>query len=477
MFSLVAKNIKEQCLISPGQTVIVAVSGGADSVALLHILSRLSQELPFRLHVASLDHGLRGPAAEADVEHVQALAQDLSLPFTAGRAQARDLANERGIGIEAAARKARYDFLARVAMRQEAFCIAVGHHAQDQIETILLHIIRGSGGKGLRGMNMRAPLPGHAGLTLIRPLLTVRREQIEVYCADNRLAYRHDSSNDDTGHARNFLRHQIVRPMLARFAHLPLAFERLAAAAAADHDYLDARFELDTLPMVEVHDDAWRIARADFQACHVAMRWRLLRAAFRRLQSREEAGEEAGKEAGKELRFALTRELSDWAVRAQAGKIRALGAGMQLRLSYDSLYIERQDAQPRYPGYRLIAPGTEIALRGPGEIAVGNLRIALIKGGRQHGRATALYVPADAELRLRTRRRGERFQPKGMAGRSRKIKDWMIDRKIPRQIRDQIPVLSLDGAVIAICLGDTWRLAACPQEPRDPRKRLTLLLD
>ena len=448
MLSVVANNIKDHNLIAPSQTVVVAVSGGADSVALLHVLLRLSQNLGFKIHVATLDHGIRGKAAERDVQHVQELANRWALPCTAGSANAPALAKRAGIGPEEAARQVRYEFLAKVAMRQDAACVAVAHHTLDQVETILMRIIRGSGTKGLRGMRMAAPLPYHKRLTLIRPLLHVTREQIEAYCVENRLQYRHDSSNDDKAHSRNFIRHQVVLPLLDRYAHLPKSFERLAAAAEADQDYLESRFKRDVLPMVEEEADAWRIARLDYHACHVAMRRILLRAAFRSLQ-----------DGNRELSYANTVDIIDWIKVAQVGKVRDLGAGIQLRIGYDSLHIERHDARQRFEDYRLIAPGTEVTLQGRDEICVGKLRIRRLHGTGAPAGVTALQAPLGAEVRLRTRRRGERFCPKGMAGRSRKIKDWMIDRKIPRQIRDQIPVVSLDGAVIAICVGETWRLA------------------
>ncbi len=466
MLSIVARNVKENNLIAPGQTVVVSVSGGADSVSLLHVLSRLSQSARFQIHVASLDHGIRGEAAARDVQHVREIATRSGLPFTAGSANAPTFAKREGIGLEEAARRVRYDFLAKLALRHDAACVAVGHHALDQIETILMRIIRGSGIKGLRGMRISSPMPYHEELTLVRPLLNVTRGEILAYCVENRLEYRHDSSNDDTVHLRNFIRHQIVPPLLDRYPHLPKSFERLAAVADADHDYMESRFKSDVLPLVELQAGVWRISRSDYQSCHVAMRRRLLREAFRCLQDRNN-----------ELNSDTTLEIIDWIKGAQAGKVRDLGEGIQLRVSYDSLHIERRDAEQRFADYRLIASGTEIPLRGPDEIIVGHLRIELLDGERTTDRSTAVHVPVGADLRLRTRREGERFRPKGMAGRSRKIKDWMIDRKIPRQIRDQIPLVSLDGDVIAICVGDIWHLANMSQMTTDSGQYCTLVLE
>ena len=467
MLSVVARNVKEYNLIAPGQTVIVSVSGGADSVALLHVLSRLSQAMRFEIHVASVDHGIRGEAAARDVQHVCEIAARSQLAFTAGRANAPALAKREGIGLEEAARRVRYDFLAKLAMRHDAACVAVGHHALDQIETILMHIIRGSGTKGLRGMQMSSPLPYHEELTLVRPLLNVTRDEIEAYCVENQLKYRHDSSNDDTGHSRNFIRHKIVRPLLDRYAHLPKSFERLAAVAGADHDYMESGFKSDVLSLVEQQKGTWRISRSDYHSCHVAMRRRLLREAFRCLQDRNSV----------ELSSDTTLEVIDWVTGAQAGKVRDLGQGIQLRVSYDSVHIERRDVKRRFEDYRLIAPGTDIPLQGPNKIIAGHVRIELLDGKHSACRSTTVHVPVGAQIHLRTRRDGERFRPKGMAGRSRKIKDWMIDRKIPQAIRDQIPLVSLDDFVIAICVGETWHLADTSEVTIDSGQSCTLVLE
>ena len=466
MLSTVSGNIKRHNLISPGQTLIVAVSGGADSVALLHVLYRLRHRLRFYIHVASLNHGIRGEAAARDVQHVRELAGQWQLPFTAGRVNAPGIAKRAGIGLEDAARRARYDFLAKLALQQNATCVAVGHHAVDQIETILLHIIRGSGMRGLRGMRMSSPMPTYANMTLVRPLLNVTRNEIEAYCVDNRLTFRHDSSNDDTRHLRNFLRHRIARPLLERNPHLVKSVERLAAVAEADNDYLESRFTGDVLPLVERREGSWRISKSNYQSCHDAMKRRLLREAFRSFQD------------GKgELSFDSTQEIIDWVKGAAVGKRRDLGTGIQLRVGYDSLYIERKDAKQTFEGYRLVASDIQLPLKARDDISVGTLRVALLQCELSEGCSTSIRVPVGAEVQLRTRRKGERFRPKGMSGKSRKIKDWMIDRKIPRQIRDRIPLVSVDDVVIAVCVGNTWHLAETPWSELAPRQFNTLFLE
>ena len=228
-------------LFNPGETVVVGVSGGPDSLCLLHLLRRLAPELRLWLHVAHLHHGLRGAEADADAAFVAELADCWGLPCTVGRIDVAALAREAGLSLEEAARQARYRFLAEVAEAGGASTLSVGHNADDQAETVLMHFLRGSGAAGLRGMLPRTPLddyrlfPAEDGdlgdslslsgprvavsprLHLVRPLLAIPRTDIESYCAEYRLAPRFDRSNEDTTFFRNRLRHELL-PILAAVA-------------------------------------------------------------------------------------------------------------------------------------------------------------------------------------------------------------------------------------------------------------------
>ena len=152
LLNQVRQTIERNRLLSPGETVVVGVSGGPDSLCLLHLLCRLRDEYDLRLHVAHLHHGLRGYDADADAEFVRALAAGWQLPCTVEYADVPTLACEHRLAVEEAARRARYTFLARVAGAVGAQTIAVGHNADDQAETVLMHYLRGSGLAGLRGM-------------------------------------------------------------------------------------------------------------------------------------------------------------------------------------------------------------------------------------------------------------------------------------------------------------------------------------
>ena len=442
------QTIEEHKLLKANQTVAAAVSGGADSVAMLHILMRLRPHFGLRIHVASLHHGLRGDAAQADLDFVQQLAEARQLPYTLGRADVPRLAREQVIGIEAAARRARYDFLAQVAGQIGSDCVAAAHHADDQAETILMHIMRGSGLRGLQGMPFAAPMPNHRHITLIRPLLEMTRGDLERYCAAHELDFRHDRSNDDLRYRRNYLRRQVMSQLRQFNPNVTAALARLADSASVDGHYLSSQFESTVMPQVRIDSHGWSLPKAVYARLHPAMQRRWIREALRRL-----GGESPT------LNHQNTKDLVRWAGTAAVGARRCLGGAMQLRIAYDHLHIEHQSAPAVYDGYRLIDADATIALRPPACIHLGSLHIKVLAESAPDASGIRLWLPADAALCLRTRRPGERFRPRGMGGKSRKIKDWMIDRKIPRAIRRQIPLVSANGEIIAIGLGPVWHLA------------------
>ena len=433
-----------------GELAIVAVSGGSDSVALLHLLNRAKGALGIKLHVASLDHGIRGEAARQDLDFVAKLAAGWGIPYTLGEVDAPRRAEEWGIGLEAAARRARYAFLARVAREQGGRGVAVGHHALDQAETIVMNIVRGSGLRGLRGMQVVSAMPDHPSLRLVRPLLRVAKADLEAYCREHELPFRLDPSNADIAYRRNFIRHEVMPPLLRLNPALLSAFERLSESAALDEDYIASQFESAVMPLVDAGQGCWWISKQDFAALHPALRRRFIQAAYRQLAGRSAA-----------LPHPLTVELAEWPLAAPAGARRDMSGTMQMRLDYDRVRIERKDLALDDDRYRLIPAGSDRRICADATLVLGELKARLSSETAEAEGGFSLPAPANLELRLRTRRPGDRFKPKGMGGHTRKLKDWMIDRKIPRHIRDRIPLLCADGEIVAICLGKAWHLAEC----------------
>ncbi len=247
----VKKTIQRYQMLGSGDAVVVGVSGGPDSLCLLHLLLCLRDEYDLTLHIAHLNHRLRGTEADSDAAFVGQLAQKWALPATVESRDVAALAEEGRLAIEEAARQARYAFLARTARQVGAQRIAVGHNADDQVETIVMHWLRGAGLAGLRGMQPVSKLEemrlgeekeavGHktVDLLLIRPLLETPRSAIEAYCAAHELEPRFDRSNLDTTYYRNRLRHELL-PFLETFnPRIREVILRSASIFSADYAYL-----------------------------------------------------------------------------------------------------------------------------------------------------------------------------------------------------------------------------------------------
>jgi len=230
--------IKKHRLLAKGDKVVVGVSGGPDSVALLYLLNSLSKELKLTLHVAHLDHMLRSNSSK-DREFVQGLARRLKLPLTYAEINVKELA-KRG-SVEEIARKARLRFLFKVAKDIKAEKIALGHNLDDQAETVLMRILRGAGLFGLSGM---LPQREFRGFKIIRPLLEVRRQEIERYLRQKNIKPRLDPSNLQDIYFRNKIRHDLLPFLEKKYnRNIKEVLANLALCAGCDYDYLSALAE------------------------------------------------------------------------------------------------------------------------------------------------------------------------------------------------------------------------------------------
>ena len=359
-----------------GEAVIVAVSGGCDSVALLHLLKRSKACLGIDLHIASLNHGIRAEAGKLDLEFVTHVAESWHIPYTVGQADVPRLSREWGVGIEEAARRARYAFLARVAAEQGSFCAVVGHHALDQAETIIMNIARGSGTQGLRGMQVVTEMPDHPGLRLVRPLLRLTKDELEDYCRHHKLPYRVDASNEDTGYNRNFVRHEVIGRMQRLNPELLNAFGRLAESAEVDQAFIASHFESAVKPLVSISKGRWSMGTEDFTALHPALQRRFVREAFRLLSGGSAA-----------LSHALTLDLIAWSQEASTGDRRDMSAAIQMRMGYDDVCIERKDVTDAHECYRLIPVDTDRQIVAGSPLVLQGLEDLLVVGTIIAGRS------------------------------------------------------------------------------------------
>ena len=222
--------------LSPNTPVLLALSGGADSSALLHLLIEDSQANQFNVHAAHFNHHIRGEEAKRDAQFCKNMCEKLHVPFHLGEADIPSLAKENGTSIEAEARAQRYSFFEKIMCENNIPILVTAHHAEDQIETILLHVLRGSGIRGICGINACRELSD--GLYLVRPLLNAKKKDILEYCTKNNIDFVIDSTNEDTQYTRNALRHEIIPKLRDLQPNLCDVFERLSKSAYEANDFI-----------------------------------------------------------------------------------------------------------------------------------------------------------------------------------------------------------------------------------------------
>ncbi|NDJ61186.1 MAG: tRNA lysidine(34) synthetase TilS, partial [Chloroflexi bacterium] len=420
--------VRHRNLIPAGSRVVVGVSGGADSLALLHVLAQLRDQFECELHVATLDHGLRHAAGAADARFVAAVAAAWGLPCTVKGVRLRTNGER---GIEATARAARYAFFAEVAAAVGADRVAVAHHADDQAETVLMHLLRGAGLNGIAGMAYDAPLPGYPHLRLIRPLLGVTRAQIEAYCRAQGLQPRQDATNNDPTYLRNHLRLTVLPQLRAINPQVDRALTQMAEVAQTERDYLDQALLTTITPHVLREDGRVWLPSRIFRELHPALQRRWVLWAAVQVRGAADAI------SYRQVVTAVEVALSD-----RVGGIAELAGGLRLRVDYDAVVIEAADAPNDEADRPLLEPGRIIALHVPGVTQIDSrwqLHATQVAAGSPRAQAddlqARLVIPAGAAVILRSRRPGDRFAPLGMQGHTQKISDWMIDHKVPQRLR------------------------------------------
>ncbi|MEM6284151.1 MAG: tRNA lysidine(34) synthetase TilS [Chloroflexota bacterium] len=427
--------IQKHTLIMPGDSVLVAVSGGADSLALMHALHRLQSSLRCNLHVATVDHGWRGAEGAADAVFVVEQARKLGLAVTAGRLNMEPNSS----GLEAAGRRARYAYFAGVAATIGAGSVAVAHHADDQAETVLMRLLRGASTRGLAGMGWQAHVPYHPDLKLIRPLLGVTRAEVEAYCEEHNLQPRHDPTNEDTSFLRNRIRQKTLPELENLNPGIKLALVRLADLAAADEDYMQQQ----ATALVRQHsaqsNSQILFPRNVFTGLHSAIQSRLLL----------HLAEKLYKPDVPDLNYRHIVDARYVCLHGKHGAIARLVKGRQIRVEYDSLIFESVTGKSAAPLSLAVQTPVQVVPEVPLKLAMGTVLLSqkLETGFTSPG---VLHLPPAAELIIRSRRSGDRVSPPGMNGQSRTLKQWMIDRKIPAHQRPAVPVLDCAGRIAAV---------------------------
>jgi tRNA(Ile)-lysidine synthase len=423
LVAAVARAIRQLRVLAAGDSLVVGVSGGADSTALLDALAGLARTQGFRVVAAHLDHGLR-PGSDADAVFCADLAGRLGVPFRTARVDVAARARRRHQGLEEAARRARYAFLRGVMREEGARAIAVAHTRDDQAETVILRLLRGAGSSGLAAMRKRSR-------DLVRPLLGVSREQVLAYLAERGLRWREDPTNADPDYAtRNRVRHEVL-PLLARInPNIGATLARTAEVLAGEADLVAeagrellawaSRTEGGTLAL-----DTAALAAAPKAAAQAALRAALAATGGRR----------GVKAVHVERLRALCRPGS-------SGRSLSLPGGREARVEFGTLRIGPHTESPEPFAISLEVPGQARVPGGP--IVRAEEAAGPAASGRHHA---VVGLGSDTPLLLRTRRPGDRVY---WRGHHVSLKKFLIERRVPVGLRAGLPLVAAGRDVVFV---------------------------
>ena len=436
-------------LIEPGDKVLVAASAGLDSMVLFELLHRLSPRLELSLAAAYFDHGLRGAQTEQEAALVRARCESLDVPFAAGRAGSGLTGRNAGQSLQAAARAARYAFLWDSAEKLGCRRLATGHHRDDQAETVLMRLLKGSGPAGLASIR-----PASLSGRLIRPLLGIRRSRLEQFARDNAIAWAEDPTNLTDKYYRNHLRHHLI-PQIER-TYDPLFSENLALLAE-EAAGLRSQLDREIAPLID--RGVLRQGRAGLTLdCAAAS---VLPSLVRRHLIVKGVFQLTG---GKLILSGRPLNTVERLVNGPSGRSVDLPSGLCAGKEFDKLVITGRPAGPK------IAPSEEQSLACPGSThfdlggeswtitfeEIDNRRIEFrpqdtrtVQGGfRELFDLDQLSLPLSAG-RWRS---GERIRQFGLGGGSKKLKKVFLEKRIPKSRRDKIPVIrDSGGKVLWVC--------------------------
>ena len=442
-------------LIEKGEHIVIGLSGGPDSVCLFHVLHRLKEELDIRLHVVHINHGLRPGAADEDQRYAEALCAEYGVPCQSLFFEVNRIAKEQGTSSEDAGRQVRYRSFFEAAERiaSETGCtvkIAVAQNMNDQAETVLMRIIRGTGTEGLCGIEYLREEKGKG--VIIRPLLDVSRAEIEAYCRENSLTPRIDLTNLEPIYTRNKIRLELLPYIGEQFnPNIAAALNRLSKIAKEDKEYFGRKVD----EMIAEHAVIRDRARASFPLDLLsgelpAIRHRIIMRMFEAIGLSKDITAFHLEQADHILDERRTSAVTDFS------------AGYAMGISYDFVdFYKKMEREVHAFEYA-------INLEGITEIPELNTRIRVRILGKQdwenlagkgkifkNGGACRLSldkVEAGGQPVLRTRRQGDYIVPLGMQGR-KKLQDYFVDEKYSREERDRIPILCIGSEVIWITGG------------------------
>jgi tRNA(Ile)-lysidine synthase len=414
----VKANIHRRKLLKRSQKILVAVSGGLDSMTLLHILNTLAKENHWKLFVAHFNHQLRGHASNADEKLVRKAASKLKLPIVVENADVKAFAKKARLSIEMAARKLRQEFFARAARARKIKTITLAHHADDQVELFFLRLLRGAGGEGLAGMKWQSPSPADKNLTLVRPLLDLTKTELQEFACKNKIQFRDDATNSSLDFLRNRIRNELLPLLKTNYQPaLNQTVLRLMEIVGAESDF--------------VGKAAQPANKNNFEKQPLAIQRRILQGQLIRLNL--------------PVDFELIETL-----RQLPGQFISVGSKMSVARNQFGKVRLRTESQPEFKADKLILNLTGRA--GEAIFSVMKFKWKLVNGLRKRPRRQRQIEFFDADkignrIILRHWRPGDKFWPIGLESPA-KLQDLFTNAKIPREQRRNLILATAAGGEI-----------------------------
>jgi tRNA(Ile)-lysidine synthase len=428
--------------INRSHLVIVGLSGGADSVCLSGIL----HDAGFRVEAAHLNHQLR-PEAESDAEHAKRIAEKIGIPFLVKSVDVGGFANENGLSIEEAARKCRYRYLFETARTRKAKYVAVAHTADDQIETILMHLVRGAGLSGLKGMTPITRLPEFdAEIPLIRPILHLWRSDTEAYCRQNNLEFILDASNSDQTYFRNRIRHSLIPDFETYNPQFKKALLRMSHSLQDDHEILNSMIDQVWADSVAEQGEGFIVFKLPVLVeSEPGMRRYLFKRAMHLLRP-------GLRDVDYDVLTLAARFVDDLPGTSAASPSRKvdLAGGLYFYKENDRLYLAQYEADlpsenwPQVDSQRPVQTGITDLDNGWQLVVEKVIDEDLISAAQTNEDPFVAWVDdgkATGNLSIRPAQNGDAFQPLGMDGRTMKLSDFFVNIKLPQRARARWPIL------------------------------------
>lgn len=440
--------VKEK-LLEVGDTIVVGVSGGPDSVCLLHLLTQLSDDFSFNIIVAHVNHQLRAKESDRDEKFVRELCRKRKLKFVSKSVNIRRLKKPGKSSIEEIAREKRYEYFGKLVQKYRATKIVLGHHADDQIETVLMHLLRGSGSEGLAGIRSKRFFGyihiehGHSGhhepVYIVRPLLEVTRREILDYLKKSKLSYREDSSNTNIAFLRNKIRHKLIPHLEKEYnPQLRNSLLRTADILAKEEDFWET-FISSFLRNLDIplYSDHFHYPMVQLQNSPIAMQRRLVRTFLEYVQGHLQ-----------QIDYSHIDSILDMIQHPEKESTIQLPGKYSVSIEKEFLIVKPKTIPLKKIEkiYRLTIPSKTHLKEWGMTIHVGatgrspKLLQKILSGKIPSDTAYLDLDKITGPLTIRAWQPGDKFVPLGMKG-QKKLQDFFIDRKIPLEQRHQIPIL------------------------------------